>query len=1345
MEPVEKQQLPRPRSQSKEVGEADNPGPALIIEAMHHAATASPRRCSKKRLSAIMKTRSEDARCSLVEKQFNSIRHLIDQDEAAPKTASQWSHRLQNHLKSKFERGPSENMSAYAHKISWTSTRDGVGSSNNVISNKSYDGEDSSQEILFDPQQVDPQTHAEASHSSMSRLRSSKLDNSFTPEEFVGGWFASKRRTSGTEGGASNQSSQNSNSSIKASNNASLNQASVNFFNNTLEMSYREEFQAASNPSTLTSQSPTTPTRKSIFRKAAGKPAMAPKLAKQLIDFRQKRLKSKDSGEAQEDKNNNDEGSDGFSVTTEILSVHSKRVSLTEGELDHVLGTSGGDTDEFNRQMIDNQHKRGGFKQDIVEWRREKYTKQSATTMGGKSLKDATSRRKSKSRMRATALLLSETNHANNGGSIDGEVLLVEQKTLSGKIIATGKMPARSRSGNTKKSLALSLSSSEQSNKNENDDAGTVLDTLFDDDDSDFFQQTESRKGKETITRQDIKMPALATSISSIEKPTRIKRAQTTSAMMESKTLKSTRTTMSMDDKSRSQRNDTQRSERTTTSTGSSMRSQRTTGGSMRNNRTIDLLTNTPTTRSERTTSTRSESQRTAQTVTSSSRSQGTVDAKTKNVKEDGLASVFLKASKKRRPKRRASLSSVDDFENSFQIVDGAFMFGSSGNANLDQPDDFEESFTSEADKNTTKMFHESFTAEALVSPHVQKKSYMTSSMPNVITSQIPNLLDTSFALLSTVDETSKGSQEEKKPKRRNSLPTGSSHGSAVKVRSAVDAQKKSASTRESITFRNKNKKNRRRTSTNTELHASLAGMQGPNLESDSGTIKSGDDQTKDSSTVRKFGIAPSPADTKHTTRRRASTANESVPEAKESKVGQIRLRRRVSQRVGTTGDKLSSRSRTSKTSNRIQTAAAVQTLDAGQSFTILWQRGAPVATSVSEVDRFESMELQKEIKYEACQTLADTGQKARRGRRRSTRETTREGRATGLATFTHLLRRTMTHDGATNTPESALKDEPTKGRQGSLTPNSSRRFHRQSEAAPVTPGRKERLKYRKSIEGEVLTSSMVWQAGLDPALSEEGGERSLHESMRANASVDESSTHSNDSSVTPTPKPTAPPSLPVLSIRESTRRNAGTTLRPRRQKSLEDRTILSMQSSSCADPLNSTSLLSRKNRKRSRRNTAHEALKQDKVFSKGSDKHKITSTSASIAATILMSPAFDTRNIKSISKQQRSILLKELTESPAKTIRPQRSRKGSSQKASKVAKAKTRRSKSDEIDGDTGKERRREDSVGNAMKWSRNPSRRVRRNKTADGVVTTLPMASQMAKSKNSDPKKAVLQGLSF
>ena len=1369
-------------------GEADV-GPVAAAD-ITNAPMISPKAATKKRFSSIMRSRSAagarresiatTVASSIIEQQFQSIRHLMDEeDEAAPKTAGQWSQRLQSHLKSKFERGPS--AVAAAPKLHRNQTWNGNESTELHIEDIQFDpglgGEGSDPDVLFSKshQELDTerlQHHHEQGSASLSML---KLENSFTAESMVGGWFASKRRASKTSGNNNNS------------------KTSVVENNSSMELSTREEFfqvvnatnssdsphSSKSNIESTQNQfqmpiSPTTP-RRSLFSK--GRPIMAPKLTKQLTDFRLKRkgvgrTSSKDEGESPEAADDDEDG--GFSVSTEKLSIHNARISLTDDEDETVTNSDDDTPHRANTKEKQPQKKRHSsarsrkvsnkegpagdlrkreVNQELVEWRREKFKDKLAGTTGGTVKRQDTESARAKAKSKASAMmLLASIKHtgASSSGNND-DVLMVEQKSLSAKIKSVGKKPKRMKSANTKKSLALSLASSSKGSKKkseESDDAGTVLDDLFDDDDSTFFGKSESGINKDA-------------SMASPPKPARITRARTASADMvvaPKDMFTSTRTTLSAEISSRPYTNNTERTERSAGSGGgSSRRDLRTSGGSLRGQRTTQVQSQTM--RAERTTAVnrgeRPGSYRLERTTAGSVRSQRTTESTGSMPKKDDLDSIFKKTAQRQRPKRRASLSSVDDFEKSFQLVDGGFLFGDSDKK--DPENEFEADFATTEKASATELFHQSFSIGALLSPSLNNRSN-GSSMPIIIPDNAASFLEGSFSLLSTVEEVSKVSRGEKKLKRRKSLPSSSTHSNTVEEDTMRKSRTKSPAPSTGTATPRTSKRKSRRQSRTSELQASIASLQAPDLEIGS-TTKDSESGVASGEKDRIMGLAPSPADIKPMARRRGSigaSEKAAAPEVKETTMEKIRMRRRVSHRI--------ERSATTRSSSKKRQGR--QASGTKNDETIMWQRRSSAAPGTEQAREQE-----------------------RKPTRRHTRDHMREVKTND---FSHLLRRTKTHDGTTSrTSQDKKHEDAKKSSSRCLTPNSARRMVRrqtiQIDSPPLTPNRKERL--RSMRKGDSAMADAIQHVGLDSSVQDEtlardesparessgrkitgrgrqtSGE-SVQKSSRSMYSSDDSELElaptpkpaappmmpedpmrrftGTEYELAPTPKPIAPPKMPEDPMRRFTGKNhkaSSTRLRPRRHPSADP----------SIDP--SVSSATKRRSTRNRRNTAHEALKQlEGVL-----------TPAPLVDTLKVSPLKKKSSIKS-SKQRTSKEKKATSElatvaTPSKanrfrctrsikeddsgaTTTPPRvsSRSPRTSLAPSSSSKKTRRVKSDDGKGRTPRLRRTKTADGSSNSSRQSPSGQDNQSPTSGSEIT-----GTSDEPHDAITNKRILHGISF
>ena len=1320
----------------------------------------------------------------LMEHQFESIRHLMDESEDA-KTAGQWSERLQSHLHNKFLRGPT-----YATKKGDPS--EGLGGSNPRLG-RSLTAED----ITMSREELFASAPSSANNNSKSPMVVNNKNRRCSHQSHDSSVF-------GESGGIEDI----------------MNMSSMDLSDGDV----RDVF--------------------SVFRSATG---ISRSKSTEGVNRR-------GNGQAtiQQQKDSAKEEAEGTKYRRKTSNTDAKASSPSENEA------------ALARQ---------------VEWRRERFKEKLLGKQSSSPISNA-------------------DNNDNIKSSSDAIVppSISLQKPLKLRRASTAESSA-TRKGRGTRALSLAIKSNTREHAAHDDD-GTVLSDLFDHDDEDFFDQKAGGKKKPITT-----VTSISTLEDTMEKATRMRAM----SMAESKALyTSTRTNKS--EASRSTRSTVSNRSHRVERKGSSVRSERTIGLHAHDSGSNHSKSH----RSERSASHRSERSASHR----SERTRGERSVVTHATSTTGSASMRSHRTTGSFGAMENKHLVIDNFENSFQLKDGDFDFaGDEREMNSGEPNDergaskniFEESFTSKADKDLTKMFHQSFGVDALMTPPKKKGKGNNLSLPNLGIIDTPTLLEHSQSLLSTVEELSRVSWDDGKstasgnsieisgekagkPKRRTSLPTGSSHGGIASVASFSSSvknifkspktpkrrtkspppQPQSTTRRNPTTPRGGARRSRRRASTSAELQASLAeirkdmgippkDVEKADAEAEATEIQwrrasktspkadpsiSAGEEEMIAAAAKKMGLAPPPADTQNP-RRRASVAAPPVmvqQEQHQAQVEKIRMRRRVSHRVTNTN---SDKNLTKRASKRASGSA-----EPSQTSTIVWQRRSSANAKIIESQAQSQQSFPKSDVAGAEEMLVSPRRAEKAKKMLSSQEiaeilASATPRSNGNAvdpwpstevvaeneiassdrmvlTKPGIVKRSATHDGIATKTGAALKragtdagtfrpseftiEEARTFSTRSVTPNTARRLRRQtihiesSLVAPKTPSnrkerltlkvnpevntasgvspnpvdevdatqnppktpssRKDRVRTRTSPEdhpgradGKATASPFVSRnrkhMGADETQSrttpsslrriararrQESGDDEVTKTENTGMATSSRTIHSDDSSLAPTPKPQAPPSLPADHGRVPVNMEQSKLQRNKSQ----DTPKVSGEGEGFVTPSKSTS--SRRN-SRNRRHTAHEALKKTEmaaILSPGAFEKPKVSNIASLRESTAISKASLLLSPEKADKAKRTIdqkLVAELCRSPNKpnrlrrrsvtedvtaTVTPAKTESAESAKSPKGLN-KCRRSKSDEVDdvksGRKGTYRRRKTELVEVE--AQTPIRsRLRRAKTSEGNV---------------------------
>jgi hypothetical protein len=1210
-----------------------------------------------------------------------------------------------------------------------------------------------------------------------------------------------------------------------------LNMSSGPVANMNFEQSVGDEFDVVRQPAQQQSSNKS-PSRLSIFGSNKSRPVSAPQIGKQLNDFRLRR-----QGKTPKEKEDTD-GTGHFSVTTEKLSAHTAR---DEGdEEDFTLASSEGEDEDLdparspmnphNYSAVRQLNASGGFHlvEDVlsarlqryelkneIELRREKFkNKLSLTTAAaavatkergiGQSGHDNDNNESMDLSGDMQAILLSGENIAQMAA--DTKEVDLRLTTLTQEVEATRRKPRRTQSSSTPCASSRSSSAPDhldnlsqlqkstiQGLADGESNTSAMEDLFFDDDDNVFFGNKAG--GKKRISAKERKTSGSSvfnerssTAEAGSERieaqpfeflpgrlmPAKLTRARTTSFAESHKRMAAPMTTSAVvpplvtEYSIRSNRTMSVRSERS--------------GGSIRSERTSRSASAAAEAASDNASHAFRGSVRSHRTMASA---------------EESLAIEDLATTKLLGMRRRATVGGLN-FDETFQIVSAALSVAEDDNSRGKHDEnssknsskasskkkakkrkEFEETFTSEADKSTTELFHQSFAIEYLATP-LGKKRTSGSSLPNMMNmvDQLPNLLENSLSLLSTVDEISLFSRhetEDKKPRRRKSLPTGSSHGPAVNVLMSPkrNAGKPKTAKHEETTPRRR----RRRHSLSSAMGASMAALQLdqdedsdivsiPNSRSaavsvtpDSKQLICNDEAQLLNAATKMPGIAPSKADAQ-TARRRTSVKVEPVvtPELKETQVDRIRMRRRTGSRVQSTTEKAMLQQR--------------------PELAVSGSQSIPVETSTSTNENAASSVSQRRRDRQSKRHSVQ-------GKKDMPSEPLKMSSADGAPVKRSTIRDATSNAGTGHRGETSRKKSTR-----SLTPNGARRARRrtQSELTPSNPktpiARKERVR-RVSVSDVGSMVSPRIPVFNDATIARVRGAREVDVSRtshtgrstpsslrriarpRCESSMDESATRSekssdrsdidksemdvsDDGSLEPTPKPKAPQSLPMLATRGTTPslKPAPKTSRPRRQKSdtsathkLRERHAR-RKNSADASPITESPSTRSKARNRSCLLNG-EASKEGKVVAilspRSSGKpHSIEASAFAMTVTNLLSDT-ETKARPAVDKR----LLAELCRSPGKPsrIRRRKSQDESDSPAMKESPKPPRRSRRNTIDAGAdmtdgndpaakSPHRRRRTDIGDSSASTR--SRLLRRVKTIDN-----PLIDVDADTKNSSPLK--------
>ncbi|CAB9517805.1 expressed unknown protein [Seminavis robusta] len=1469
-----------------------------------------------------------------------------------------WSQRLQSHLKNKQERGPSQHQPQQSSSkliVSSSSWAEEVGEGSNPNLFLEEEMGEPLQDNATKGQQQQQQQQLQSS--------TGRLDQSITGDLLSAAWLLSPKKSSKKDPSAINNSNNNSTSNMihnsysnlqdeeeeendnnttattTTNNNNNNNNKSIlpfsgvgssstlftgvndflNMSSGPLTMSFanassaatanKEEFDVVRRRPPQRQSSSSNNNQKGPSRLSAiwgnhtknGRPVLAPKLAKQLTDFRLRRQQGKpyQVDEADEDGDEIRDGTEHFSVTTEKLSAHTITSRMLDGDdtsicsededdddpaksprpsttppviVRHLRSSSTGDFRHVEN-LLSNQKQRYEMMNEI-EMRREKFKdKLQGTNNNKKKNKESIApetigalmmgqhqNRNHRNHDSSMALDFAQDLHesllmSSSAGNLmmgSASKLLMGSSSLMGsanitqmamdlhemderlsvlnnKVVTnTGRRPRRAQSTSaavsrssslpealdslgalpstkTNKKIKKSSSSGQQPQPQEQQSSSNLAvvldDDLFDDDDSVFFgnkaggkKQASTKKrtttGSASLASLSDATKSTATSKSSapilLPKPTalpKLGRSRTTSSVdnYRNKKMSASMTafpaatnvsavaqTEGSSNSARSQRTTSVRSEWSGGGGGGSARSERTSlsVGSKSNG----VLTTPATTTSEVSTGNSSHN--------GSLRSQRTAD--------DSINHVNL-TPKRAALSRRATVG-VTGFEKSFQIVNGVLDFGQDGSGKTEEDEQTAHSTGKSRSKkkgkkaanDATALFHQSFALESLISPARGKRASV-SNMYNVAAEFPANLmLENSFSLLSTVEEVSRDEkrpdEQRHRPKRRNSLPTGSSHGPGVDLMMSPIA----ASCKQRVGKGETTQKPRRgrRSGLAAEMKKSIVQVDLQGKAEDSGIHKSrsgaslatmsttesklDDEDDRTLATATKM-LAPSKADALTSTRRRASVKVEQVikSEPKETTVDKIRMRRRASTRV------------TSSTNEK----------------GLLKQRPGIVSRSQStpvDATKPSSNETVESVVPDAVQRRKD-----RRSRRNPSQSKYKHEDAS--------WRRTTPQEGAA--PSTAPSGDARKRR--SLTPNGTRRRRRTTLAEasqPKTPtARKERIVRRSSISGgprsPVFNDPTVPRVrgarggpGMDESAASQTGRSTRRSAQpRRQTSMDESATtrsekseagddYDDDDSIEPTPKPQDPPCLPLLSTRSRSKSpevgvaSSRRSMKPRRHRSRETSPKMKEESRSRrhrsdghGSRMDESDIVSPTARRktRTRRHTAHEALKG------GEQKATVLSQDASEDMQGSPEHNYSTSMGKDITRPGRTMdkkLMAELCKSPNRANRFRRRKthdeesggaKDEMQKSPKTPGGRrSRRSKGDDgadakAVGKSPYRRRRTEVVDTATPLSS----RLRRVKTVDSTLPTLDLDAsegEAAEEEEGDKQQAItsnplLDGLSF
>lgn len=1319
------QQQHQDNRQDATASQAGNPA------ADEHRKPPTPRKKRVRRTSSVESVRK------IIEKRFQSISHLMNEKDDL-KSAKQWSQSLQDHLETKnmlgpsthekeirkstiaqyFDRGegsdtdiiltgqPQHKTYSVSSRLERSSVTDETSSirlspasrkssrnNHSSFTNGSYSGNDS-KSLLFPPPPLHPAGINADNHSSMPDINIGSsstfnggndfMDTSSSQSLLDMNMNASKEFTVVRSAG------QEPNTPA-----ASVQQPTVS----TKQARASSPLPPSHSNQLLPKQAQESPkSKKSFFGK--GKP----KLAKQLTEFRLLRNGSSRDSSILSDGTKDDDGTDNFSVTTEMLSSTSlPSSSELDIDIDDLLGKKSAKPKALAglqpavESLLPNPYHRE--KQDPrleIQWRREKYI--SKLSPAFKNSKDNTHPKENAAQMDFATDLQQSIDKVRKTLKEDTSApLVIVDDNINHNIKAKGTRPSRSMSTNSA-SLRKKLVESKPKTRDVTGDGSSLVD-MFDDDDSAFFGTAGGGKKKSTQPASILgPAPSIEpttsfdTNISLASSPANLtKRSHTTSEIPQ----QSSPTTPKAKPKSqlvipstssRSHRTAySQRSERTTSSisSGSKKRGENASG------------------RSERTCGSRANSR-----------------------------------SERRRRTILALAHTEDlDLDQSFRIRDGEFVMSSSPQKESKKKDDkkkskkFDTPF-SRADKDTANMFHQSFTAEALASPKQNQKILSHGSSMPINT----NLLDCSASLLTTVDEKPvEGGR--RRPKRRNSLPTGSSHGSVVSKDTLFSStlktkpkmgKGKTGSAHESPSNIAKPKLTKTKSipveSSNPVHHTPRSArgrrrhsVQGPDLAESFAKLRSDLDlldgpllrKTKSSTSVttpsstsssrskrvdsvesfiqvspeeeqqilaatKMIGIAPPKADTA-APRRRTSYTVTPVPENQPATVEKIRMRRRESSRV-----------RTEKSKLRMK-------------------------------DNSESAVTQRRKDRKSRRHTSNT-EKISNSREETKDESRKKHNAHSLSPRTaRRVRRTSTAEPNSATSKSRINRKFVS--EGSHKPRA--KSSRDKSARERSPRRSLRPKFSLSPSTPRLRSL---NRGIDDGSQSGRHHRRSARPTRRQTSTDESKDEeleemSDDSDYEPTPKPVAPPTLPVLATRKTGSIRAfspvPTNATPRRGHSSSGRARPRRHQSrdeSSPELMKSPSVERR--RTRSRRQTAHEALKESE--------------------NIFHSP----------EKKADKKLTGERSRSPSKSTRLVRRKSLSDKK-----KTKARRTKSNDTDEspvDNGKSHKPVRRHKTQQGESTPRSSRLRRVKTEGSVLPSINLEAEP----HGDPKGApskLIDGLNF
>lgn len=1225
----------------------------------------------------------------MIEKRFRSISHLMNEEDQV-KTATQWTQRLQSHLEAKTLLGPSTHEKQIRRRTL----------------NISYDGEGSIQDVFT----TNPRLRDRDNNSSSARLQNSMSNNG----DIAGGWLsAPTKRTSSRHGSSSNingsysqldntdnskkqstlnkllQSKSKSPCTLPTNNNDSksilfppppdavdsllpdvgssssfsginefMNMSSGPLNTNLLELNASSEFtilrQAQEKGSESPKRSYTPPvSRKSLFGSGQAKSVLGPNLAKQFTEFRLRRNGRGARPEKEEEAN--------FSVTSS-----SEKPSGRGGMQDLDTGKSAEDLEdpanENSKQYVRKLNASGEFQhvdnmssnqlqrpdlQKEIELRREKFKRKLA------GLEQKANKVKNLKTVFAQDLhgSVKETQK-------DEELSMAPSLTLEAlQVNPTGRRPTRSQSSSAAELKKGHFSSGTW-------DSIAFMAEMFDDDDDAFFATATTGKNLEPqIAPTSEDAPALKKQLPSFSIPeaAALQTRSKTLSDLDAKPFEGNPFTTVTPPKAVSNTNE---------GTGA----QNETG-----------------------TSNRSERSNTSEGSKGSKKGDSTAPSSGRSER----SAVSMRPRSPARLRRRATVhvSAGVDLDQSFQIHDGEFVLNT-----RDKEEKHESSFSSKPEKSTTKAFHQSFAIESLASDTKRNEHSHGSSMP-INTTAMPSLFEIGTFLMGTVNEASQHSAT-KRPKRRNSLPTGSSHGSSKPAKNSLCAPSinkpillKSKSTDDGERPKATPRRSRRPSFQVPDLKESFAELRlGGNLDTEdpplcksksaasvvtaatSSTAKIGTEEEEQIlAATQMMGLSPHPADAAPRRRTSVSHAPPAPDHQPDKTVEKIRARRRESTRVSSRNEKsklrmkdnsepaISSRRKDRKSSRR--RTASVERASAGL------KRGMTADGKTTSRDKAASRSRTPTgTRRKGSDEMNDESRKKRSGR-------------ISTVSAARRSRRASMELGSTTpkTPRSARKSSSEglyKPRPRSPKPN----FGIISSSTPRV----------RSLNRGMEDGSQKWRKAAmdDGSQISRSNRRSGRPPSNRQGSIDVSDEEmSDDSDYVPTPKPAAPPSLPTLATRRSgavSSRGVGSALSPRRKtsksKPRRHRSDFVKRTERDADLPDLISPSAERRKMRNRRHVAHETVKEG---SENSTPAADTAQGVGVPAgsEVLHSPVQDSGRAKKTVDRK---LVADLCKSPNKAHRFRRHKAANSNEEAQNEEAitkspsgrcsrKARRAKSDE------------------------------------------------------------------